>query len=322
MPSAFKKSIRGLLASVRSSVMDASDVGLDDAVTRILKHQYASGWENSAFSCLFKAQDGLALLHALQNDVRVYKASHYKQRSRLVFKDAAEHEFVILHLRHGRQDLLIRLDRSVGPTRIPKASFSNTNNTEKSPSPVSSSSSPPSSRASSSSSIGSIIYYPSLVVNYCVCRLSNISSHEHWARDTAVKIPKIPNNCYELKTIEYTGSSSSWPSLWDLVHIVEFVHEQCDNYDLIDAQCYWFADTITAMLENWSNDAKSTEHHGWKGIRSRVLSIPAPGTLKGFPIYKRDDAIIQAQKAGLTEHIAASTQLVSSRTILQSYSQH
>ena len=34
MPSSFKKSIQGLLASVRSSVMDATGASLDDAIRR------------------------------------------------------------------------------------------------------------------------------------------------------------------------------------------------------------------------------------------------------------------------------------------------
>ena len=326
MPSAFKKSIRGLLASVRSSVMEATGASLlDNAVKKILNHQHARGWADSAFSCIIKSDDGSALLHALQNDARVYKVSHYKRRPRLVFKDAVEHEFVIVHLRYGHQDLMLRLDRSVGPKRLMKDG-SNTNDTpDKSPEVdngsfkshphVSSSDSPSSSRVSSSrssSSIGSIIMYPALLVDYCVCRMSNIASHERWARDTVFNITKLPPNCYELKTVEYVGSSSSWPSLWDLVHTVEFVHKQCDNYHTMDAQCYWFADTIMGILEDWGKDTRVTSHHGWKGIRSKVLSIPAPGTLKGLSIYRRDVATIQTQKAALTEYIKASTEVVSS----------
>jgi hypothetical protein len=326
MPSSFKKSIRGLLASVRSSVMDAAGASLDDAIKKITRHQHARGWQDTAFACIIKSDDGAALLYALQNDARVYKVSHYKRRPRLVFKDVAEHEFVIVHLRHGRQDLIFRLDRSVGAKKLTKDGSNTKDTPEKSPevdngsgsfkshSHVSSSDSPSSSRVSSSrssSSIGSIIMYPALLVDYCVCRMSNILSHERWARDTVVNITKLPTNCYELKTIDY-DSSSSGPSLWDLVHIVEFVHKQCDNYDTMDAQCYWFADTIMAVLEDWGKDTKVTPHHGWKGIRSKILSIPAPGTLKGLTIYKRDVAATQTQKAGLTEYIKASTQVVSS----------
>ena len=226
---------------------------------------------------------------------------------------------------------MFRLDRSVGPQKLMKDSSNAKDTPEKSPevdngsfkshSHVSSSDSPSSSSrvssSRSSSSIGSIILYPALLVDYCVCRMSNIASHERWARDTVVNITKLPSNCHELKTVEY-GSSSSCPSLWDLVHIVEFVHKQCDNYDTMDAQCYWFADTIMAILEDWGRDTKVTSHHGWKGIRSKILSIPAPGTLKGLPIYKRDVAAIQTQKAALAEVIKASTRDVSSKTILRS----
>ena len=133
MPSSFKKSIRGLLASVRSSVMDATGASLEDAIKKITRHQHARGWQDTAFACVIKSDDGAALLHALQNDARVYKVSHYKRRPRLVFKDVAEHEFVIVHLRHGRQDLIFRLDRSVGPQKLTKDGSNTKDTAERTP---------------------------------------------------------------------------------------------------------------------------------------------------------------------------------------------
>ena len=70
-----------------------------------------------AFACIIKSDDGAAMLHALQNDARVYKVSHYKKWPWLVFQDTVEHEFVIVHLRYGCEDLIFCLDRSVGPKK-------------------------------------------------------------------------------------------------------------------------------------------------------------------------------------------------------------
>lgn len=319
MPSSFKKSIRGLLASVRSSIMDAPGASLNDAVQKILSHQHALGCANYAFSVVAKSDDGPTLLNALQN-IRIYKAGHYKRRARRFFEGIVEHEFVIVHLRFGSKEIILRIDRSIGPRKYTTGE----QKAEKSPDEVSGSSntsssashpsSPsPASSSGSASSIGSILMFPGLLVNYCVCRLSsiaNLASPDRWARDTIVSIQKVPNDSHELTTIEYTGSPSNWPSLWDLVHLVEFVHDQCENYDKFDAQCYWLADTISGLLEGWCEDVRVTPKHGFN-IRSRILSIPGPGTLKGYPIYKRDPVVIQSRKADLTQTIKESTRSVS-----------
>jgi hypothetical protein len=301
--------------------MDAPGASLNDAVQKILSHQHALGWTNSAFSIVVQSNYGPALLNALQNDIRVHKAAHYKKRTRMLFKGIVEHEFVVVHLRFGTKEILLRIDRSIGPRKYKQTEKSTeangSSNTGSPVSPPGSSSPAPSS--GSASSIGSILMFPAIVVNYCVCRLAsiaNISSPDRWARDTIVTIEKVPSDSYEVTTIEYAGSSSKWPSLWDLIHLVEFVHEQDENYDTFDAQCYWFADTISALLAGWCDHARVTPNHGWKGIRSKDLSIPAPGTLKGLPIYKRDKVIIQTQKAGLAEYVRQSTQRVSELMLL------
>ncbi len=239
----------------------------------------------------------------------------------MLFKGVVEHEFVIVHLRFGDKEIL-RMDRSIGPRKYKQMEksreVSGSSNTDSPVPPPGSSSPAPSS--GSASSIGSILMIPGLLVNYCVCRLSsiaNLSSPDRWARDTIVTIEKVPSDSYEVTTIDYIGSSSKWPSLWDFIHLVEFVHEQDENYDTFDAQCYWFADTISALLAGWCDNARVTPNHGWKGIRSKDLSIPAPGTLKGLQIYKRDKVVIQTKKAALAEYVRQSTQRVSD----QCYSQ-
>ncbi|KAK2460179.1 hypothetical protein APHAL10511_007802 [Amanita phalloides] len=150
---------------------------------------------------------------------------------------------------------------------------------------------------------------PSRVIDYCVCRLSTISPNRHWALDTIVEIPQLPssNEAYELTTTEFTGPSSTWPSLWDLMHMVQFLNQQSEEYDLIDAQCYWYADMVSSLLGGWCPDTKVTRHHGWQGTKSKMLDIPVPGTIKGLVIYQRDPLVVEDKRSLLFQDIQSST---------------
>ncbi|KAF8628502.1 hypothetical protein AX15_003861 [Amanita polypyramis BW_CC] len=299
------KSIRGLLASVRGSVtMDPASASLDDAMKKILGHQHAATWSDVAFSNIIKCEDGLAVLQALRTEYFIHKVVHCKKRPRKILQDVVEHEFVVVHLRHKGKDLMLRIDRAIGP----KSTKHQEKKCQSTASDSSSGRTAPSTLRSSrsSSSVESILMYPSRLINYCVCRLSNISSPRHWARDTILQISKTPDESYALTTIDFTRSTSTWPSLWDLVHLVQFINNQCDEYSVVDAQCYWYADMISGILEFWCQDATVIHHHGWQGTRSRELSIPTPGTCKGISIHRRDPELIFRKKAALIKAIKAS----------------
>ena len=294
--------------------MNSPGESFDDPMKKILSHQHATTWADVAFSNIIKSSDGHTLLTALQTDYRICKVGHFKKRPRKVFQDVVEHEYIIVHLRFQGKTTFFRIDRSIGPRsdkdKDKKNAFDSANSV-KSGSEVSTPSRPPSSR--SSSSMESILMCPARLVNYCVCRLSSITSSRHWAKDTIVQIPEIPSksDSYELTTIEFTGLSHSWPSLWDLLHIVQFLNQQCEEYHVIDAQCYWYADMVSGILEDWCQGAVVTHHHGWQGTKSRTLSVPAPGTFKGVPIYKRDLEIIRTKKTALIDAIKTTTRSVS-----------
>jgi hypothetical protein len=313
MAAAFRKSLQGIFASVRGSVMDSPDDGLDDPMKKILGHQHATTWADVAFSNIIKCSDGHSLLSALQSDYRICRAGHFKQRQRRVLQNVAEHEFIIVHLRHQGRTTFFRIDRSIGP-RSDKENKASSANSSESGSEVSAPSRTPSrsSSAKSSSSMESILMYPARLVNYCVCRLSNISSSRHWARDTIVRIPETPSkgDTYELTTVEFTRSSNTWPSLWDLVHIVQFLNQQCEEYNVIDAQCYWYADMVSGILEEWCPGTVVTRRDGWQGTRSKTLLVPAPGTFKGVSIYKRDGDALRSKKTVLIDAIKVSTKSV------------
>ena len=313
MAAAFRKSLQGIFASVRGSVMDSPDDGLDDPMKKILGHQHATTWADVAFSNIIKCSDGHSLLNVLQTDYRICRAGHFKQRQRRVLQNVTEHEFIIVHLRHQGRTTFFRIDRSIGP-RSDKESKASLANPSVSGSEVSAPSRTPSRSSStrSSSSMESILMFPARLVNYCVCRLSNISSSRHWARDTIVKVPEAPSNgdTYELTTVEFTGSSNTWPSLWDLVHIVQFLNQQCEEYNVIDAQCYWYADMVSGILEEWCPGPGVTRRDGWQGTRSKTLLVPAPGTFKGVPIYKRDEDVLRSKKMVLIDAIKVSTKSV------------
>ena len=298
------KLIRGLfgLASVRSSAVTAPT--MDDAIRKILSRQYADAWSDVALSSIVKFEDGPALLHALKNEYLVQKAIHCKKRAKRFLKNVAEHEFVIVHLCYEGTEYMFRIDRSIGPksSRGERRKSSGSNSSSSQPD-----SSSPHSTPSPSSSMESIFMHPAQIVDYCVCLLSNISSSSrHWARDTINQIYEVPEDTYQMTIIDFAHASSPMPSLWDLVHLVQFVNDQRDEYSIVDAQCYWYADMVSGILESWCPDATIVRHHGWKGTKQKELSIPAPGTCKGVSIHKRDPELLSQKKAMLIKAIEES----------------
>ncbi|KAF8624926.1 hypothetical protein AX15_005636, partial [Amanita polypyramis BW_CC] len=317
------KSIRGLLASVRSSIMDSTNASVDDVLKTILTFQEAGSWSDITFSNIIKCKEGATVLQVLRTEFLIHKVVHCKKKPRKIFKDVVEHEFVVVHLRHKGKNLMFRIDRAIGSKSTKdqekKAQEKKKDKDQPSTSDSGSGYTTQSSGSSrSSTSIESILMYPSRLVNNCVCQLSNISSSRHWARDTIHQIPKYPDDSYVLTTIDFSRSTSTLPNLWDLVHLVQFVNRQCDEYSVVDAQCYWYSDLVSGILEFWCQDATVTHYHGWQGTKSKNLSIPGPGTFKGIPIHKRDVEMILDKKAAFLT--AAEASLETTERLLDSES--
>ncbi|KAK2464852.1 hypothetical protein APHAL10511_003151 [Amanita phalloides] len=91
------------------------------------------------------------------------------------------------------------------------------------------------------------------------------------------------------------------------MHMVQFLNQQSEEYDLIDAQCYWYADMVSSLLGGWCPDNKVTRHHGWQGTQSKTLDILVPGTIKGLVIYQRDPLVVEDKRSLLFEDIQSST---------------
>ncbi|KAF8628849.1 hypothetical protein AX17_005909 [Amanita inopinata Kibby_2008] len=299
------KIFRGILHSVRSTVMESKGSS-DLIISKILAHQYASSWADVVFSNLMRCGGGQVLLNELRNDYRVSKFYTFKNKSR------TEHEYVVVQITHGKDEvILLRIERTVGP-KSTQSTPQDSNSSD--PRGSLNNSSSKSSSSSTWSSIGSLLHHPEELIHHCKCLLSHIRSTRHWARDTIVRIQKPPleKDSHLLRTVEYSGSPAQLPSLWDLVHLVQAVNQQCEEYRLLDAQCYWYADTVSGILESWCapDDVHITSHHGWQGVKSKKLIIPAPGTYRHIVVHTRDGEKIEEQKVNLIEAIKASNDSV------------
>ncbi|KAF8630507.1 hypothetical protein AX15_002878 [Amanita polypyramis BW_CC] len=268
------ESIRGLLASAGSSATGPTSTSLDKTLERIINTHYAPSWPDVAFAAIMKCKDGTALLRALQIDYRIRKVVHYKMEPKKYLGNIVEHEFVVVHLHYKGKNTTVRTDRVIGP------GFAGNDED---------------------------LINPDRVVDYCTCQFSNISSPQRWTRGTVIQISKTPDRSHALTTVDFTRCTSVCPSLWDLVHLLHFANDECDKNTDIDAQCYWYADVVSGILENWCQDATITHHYGWQGTKSKVLSIAAPGMCKGVAIHKRDPELIAQKKIALMGFIENST---------------
>ena len=72
------------------------------------------------------------------------------------------------------------------------------------------------------------------------------------AADTVERVEKFQSSKI-IRTIEFNSIAlPKRPSLWDLMILAYVVHEDSTAYELLGRQCFWFADTISAILEKWS----------------------------------------------------------------------
>ncbi|PFH46245.1 hypothetical protein AMATHDRAFT_8050 [Amanita thiersii Skay4041] len=166
-------------------------------------------------------------------------------------------------------------------------------------------------------------------IDYCKCLVSSLRTGSYWAKDN---IKNVTNKCNgdgelkdrtALKSFEYKDEPSFLgPSLWDLAHIVQFVHFEGENYKLLDAQCYWYADTVTGILESWV-DAEGVISNSptQKGLRlpflpKRTSSMSEQiGHCQGVLVYSRDVERLKGMCTTVKQHISAADERI--RSILE-----
>jgi len=173
---------------------------------------------------------------------RLEKAYHCKSTTR------NQHEFIVYEFTNEHKNKLeLRSDRSVGERKDGSPSFGPISTL----SPWRSSSTPgPSSPLSSENERNSnVSCSPS---DSSLSFPSDVSSNQHLAADTVVRIKGHPACSQILRTITFNGDRSLRPSLWDIMILVLVVHNDSAIYTLLTRQCYWFADTIFGSLEKWA----------------------------------------------------------------------
>ena len=215
---------------------------------------------------------------------RVYKAYLCKNRS------GNEHEFIVVDLiNEQNKEVRLRVERAAGGRRDSRSRSRSPDRVVAEPdsflhdSPLLGS--PSRGRRSSSSSVtsgkrGSITRAANSLhrIVRTLSRLPGIMSNMHLAEDTVVRIDSIPRKAKIARTVEFCSTPHSQrPSLWDLMLLINVIHEDSYFYELLDRQCFWFADSISAILEEWSERCDGT---------SVRVNAPA-GCVKGIPILRR-----------------------------------
>lgn len=236
---------------------------------------------------------------------RLEKASHCKYTN-----TSNEHEFVIYEFinDHNHKLLQLRSDRAAGErkdtTTLPSASpsveslgaglenssplaeFSNSQSSKSSLSLVSVT-------GSLSKISGSIRQTVRRLSESSLSAPSAISSNQYLAADTITRINGHPSHSRVLRTVTFSGDRSSRPSLWDVMILINVVHEDSTTYTLLGRQCFWFADTIFASLEKWAGiyevgSVKTSERRKTWGRRRS-----STGRLGGVLVYRRDSVHIE-----------------------------
>ncbi|KAM6503562.1 hypothetical protein JOM56_000505 [Amanita muscaria] len=225
--------------------------------------------------------------------------------------NGSEHEFIVVDLsdEHKQNSMRLRVERAVGERKDSQATSDSSSTTSfesassVSPSPSRSASplyQPRFSKLSLSlSSVNEGLSRATGSLQRAVRRLSDtslprpsvISSNRHVAADTVTSINSFPKKARIIRTIDFTSAERSQrPSLWDLMIISHVVHQDSIAYDLLDRQCFWFADTISAILEKWSETCKGASVKQTNATRaySFTNSYASSGSVKGFSIHQRN----------------------------------
>jgi len=257
-------------------------------------------WIHVVMSCLRGwTSESIAMWQELTG-YRLEKASHCK-----VTTTRNEHEFVIYEFRNDkRQKLELRTDRSAGERKRTMSTSSLSSSMESivtnftdfeapspRPSPWSSRLSLPliSMKGSISKVTGSIRKTIRRLSEDSLPRPSAMSSNQYLAADTITRINGLPSDSQVLRTITFRGDRSSRPNLWDVMILVNVVHQESTTYKLLERQCYWFADTIFGLLEKWATihedgSVSPTEKRRVKWFRG----LASTGKLGVVPVYRRD----------------------------------
>ena len=240
---------------------------------------------------------------------RVQKVWLYKETRR------SEHEFVVVEVvnKDGRA-VYLRFDRTAGervdssPESSPWASSSFVSEPEDSSessagSPVFYRKKPSRSSSSINSITRSLSKIPATLRNTTrrlsdssISRLSTVSSGRHYAADTMMRIDSLPSSseAIPVKSITYSCKPEELASLWDLMILTNVVHEYSKTYQLLERQCFWYADTICALLETWPKDYRQVKveqlaHKKWYAANS---NLAYSGRTKGIVVYRRKDEVV------------------------------
>ena len=223
-----------------------------------------------------------------------------------------EHEYVVVDLFRieHKQHLFLRLERSAGerkdsPSSSPSSSSIGSYSASSGESPAPASSPDFYTQRSSGSSIsissvkegiakmaGSIRRAARRLSDSSLSRPSAISSNQYMAADTVKRIEKFQTPANVVRTIEFHSTDrSKLPSLWDLMILVYVIHEDSTTYELFDKQCFWFADTVSAILEKWSGSPTDVAVIKGGPVKSRFLKRnKSSGSVGIFVVHRRDPA--------------------------------
>ena len=135
-------------------------------------------------------------------------------------------------------------------------------------------------------------------------RPSGIISNRYLAADTVVRIDEFPPKARIARTVEFISTPHPQrPSLWDLMILIHVIHGDSRVYELLDRQCFWFADSISAILEKLS------------GMCGGLLVMKAglSGSVKGVALHRRKSEHVEKiwtlftnQKDKMNEEVSTS----------------
>jgi hypothetical protein len=283
----------------RPSGMAMNTMGKSRSIPHLNVQMPIDTWTHVVMTCLRGWDSESISMWQELSGYRLKKASHCKDTNSL-----NGHEFVIYEFTDNKkQKLEFRTDRSVGEHKgsmsisscsSPSVDSFVTDFTDfeaPSPRPGSQSSrlSLPliSIKGSISKVTGSIRRIVRHLSEDSLPRSSAISSNQYLAADTITRISGHPSHSKVLRTITFKGDRAKRPNLWDVMILVNVVHNDSATYTLLGRQCYWFADTIFGLLEKWASIHKNEiarpeqKRKRWKGLAST-------GRIGVVPVYSRD----------------------------------
>jgi hypothetical protein len=298
MASLLKSKLRGFLSSVLPfSGMGA--MGGSKSVPLLDVPMVIVVWVQLVMTCLRGwTSESIAMWQELTG-YRLEKASHCKDNN--IYN---EHELIIYEfINDQNHKLQLRSDRAAGKRKdtTTTCSFSSL---ESFGTDLEVSSPLADFRWKSSSSLSSVKGSLSKIsgsIRHAVRRLSDsplsvpsaISSNQYLAADTITRINGHPSHSHVLRAVTFHDDRSSCPSLWDIMILVNVVHKDSITYTLLGRQCYWFADTIFALLEKWAEiynvgSVKANEKRKKKWGRRQSSN----GSLGGVLVHRRDSVHI------------------------------